>query len=62
MGRTIPVRAVTVATDGFEAGTRLRTKYLGRVWASAAVRGMPYSTGHCLETALDAPSLVSPPR
>src|SRR5438132_1705732 len=42
---TIPARAVVLAAGGFEANPEMRTRYLGRNWDLARVRGPPYNTG-----------------
>lgn len=50
--RTIAAGAVVLACGGFEANTEWRTRYLGRGWESAKVRGTKYNTGDGLEMAL----------
>src|SRR5207247_2482292 len=45
---TIPARAVVLAAGGFEANPEMRTRYLGRNWDLARVRGTPYNTGDAI--------------
>src|SRR2546428_9194919 len=54
---TIPARAVVLASGGFEANTEMRTRYLGRNWELARVRGTPYNTGDGIRMALDIGAL-----
>src|SRR5437899_3272865 len=54
---TIPGRAVVLASGGFEANTEMRTRYLGRNWELARVRGTPYNTGDGIRMALDIGAL-----
>src|SRR2546428_3370676 len=56
---TIPARAVVLAAGGFEANPPKRTRYLGRHWDLARVRGTPYNTGGGLPV---APEIGAPPR
>lgn len=48
----IKAKAVVLAAGGFEANPRMRVQFLGPSWDSAHVRGTPYNTGECLETAI----------
>ena len=50
---TIAARAVVLAAGGFEANSEMRTRYLGRNWDLARVRGTPYNTGDAIRMALD---------
>ena len=50
--RRITAGAVILACGGFEANTEWRTRYLGRGWDLAKVRGTKYTTGCGLEMAL----------
>ena len=50
---TIAARAVVLAAGGFEANAEMRTRYLGRNWDLARVRGTPYNTGDAIRMALD---------
>lgn len=50
---TIPARAVVLAAGGFEANAEMRTRYLGRNWDLARVRGTPYNTGDGIKMALE---------
>ena len=54
---TISTRAVVLASGGFEANTEMRTRYLGRNWELARVRGTPYNTGDGIRMALDIGAL-----
>ncbi len=46
--------AVVLACGGFEANTEWRTRYLGKGWDLAKVRGSRFNTGDGLRMALDA--------
>ncbi len=48
----ILARAVVLGCGGFEANAELRTRFLGKEWEKAKVRGTPYNTGDGLELAL----------
>ncbi|MBV7483795.1 FAD-dependent tricarballylate dehydrogenase TcuA [Bordetella sp. BOR01] len=48
----IRARAVILACGGFEANAEWRTKYLGKGWDMAKVRGTKYNTGDGLAMAL----------
>jgi tricarballylate dehydrogenase len=50
---TLPARSVVLASGGFEANPEMRTRYLGRDWDLARVRGTPYNTGDGIRMALD---------
>jgi len=50
-------RAVVLAAGGFEANPEMRTRYLGRNWDLARVRGTPYNTGDAIRMALDIGAL-----
>src|SRR6058998_217861 len=54
---TIPARAVVLAAGGFEANPEMRTRYLGRNWDLARVRGTPYNTGDAIRMALEVGAL-----
>jgi tricarballylate dehydrogenase len=54
---TIPARAVVLAAGGFEANPEMRTRYLGRNWDLARVRGTPYNTGDAIRMALEIGAL-----
>ena len=45
--------AVVLAAGGFEANAEMRTRYLGPLWDSIHLRGVPYNTGDGLRMALD---------
>ena len=45
-------RAVVLACGGFEANPEMRTRYLGRDWELARVRGTRYNTGEGITMAL----------
>lgn len=45
--------AVVLASGGFEANPEMRTRYLGRDWELAKVRGTRYNTGEGIRMALD---------
>ena len=45
-------KSVILACGGFEANPKMRTKYLGRGWEKAKVRGTKYNTGDGLNMAL----------
>ncbi|GAB5469320.1 MAG: FAD-dependent tricarballylate dehydrogenase TcuA [Rhodospirillales bacterium] len=49
----IPAKAVVVATGGFQANPELRTRYLGRGWEMAKVRGSRFNTGDGIRMAID---------
>lgn len=46
-------RSVILASGGFEANKEKRTKYLGKQWENAVVRGSEYNTGDGISMALD---------
>src|SRR5207247_6721311 len=48
---TIPASAVVLAAGGFEANPEMRSRYLGRNWDLARVRGTPYNTGDAIHMA-----------
>lgn len=50
--RRIGAGAVVLACGGFEANTEWRSRYLGRGWDLAKVRGTKYNTGDGLDMAL----------
>jgi tricarballylate dehydrogenase len=50
--RTISAGAVILACGGFEANTEWRSRYLGKGWDLAKVRGTKYNTGDGLAMAL----------
>lgn len=50
--KTIRTGAVILAAGGFESNPRIRAQLLGPGWDLARVRGTPYNTGDCLETAI----------
>ncbi|KAJ3496402.1 hypothetical protein NLG97_g2683 [Lecanicillium saksenae] len=50
----ITAGAVILAAGGFEANPEMRSRFLGRGWDKAAVRGTPYNTGDCLLLAQEA--------
>lgn len=54
-GRVVdyPARAVVLASGGFEANTEWRTRYLGKGWDLAKVRGTRFNTGDGIKMALD---------
>ncbi len=54
---TVEARAVVLAAGGFEANAEMRTRYLGRNWDLARVRGTPYNTGDAIRMALDIGAL-----
>ena len=45
-------RAVILGCGGFEANAEMRTRFIGKDWAKAKVRGTPHDTGEGLEMAL----------
>ena len=47
------LRAVVLASGGFEANREMRTRYLGPGWDMAKVRGTRYNTGDGIRMALD---------
>jgi tricarballylate dehydrogenase len=49
-----PADAVVLASGGFEANAAWRTRYLGRGWEFARVRGTRFNTGDGIRMALDA--------
>ena len=51
--REISCRAVVIASGGFEANPEWRTRYLGRDWDLARVRGTRHNTGEGIRMALD---------
>src|SRR3712207_5774728 len=51
--RRFDTRAVVLASGGFEANPEMRTRYLGRDWELARVRGTRYNTGEGIRMALD---------
>jgi len=51
--REIPCRAAVIASGGFEANPEWRTRYLGRDWDLARVRGTRHNTGEGIRMALD---------
>ncbi|MGH7332290.1 MAG: FAD-dependent tricarballylate dehydrogenase TcuA [Candidatus Rokuibacteriota bacterium] len=53
----LAARAVVLAAGGFEANGEMRTRYLGRNWDLARVRGTPYNTGDAIRMALDIGAL-----
>jgi tricarballylate dehydrogenase len=53
----LEARAVVLAAGGFEANGEMRTRYLGRNWDLARVRGTPYNTGDAIRMALDVGAL-----
>jgi len=53
----LEARAVVLAAGGFEANPEMRTRYLGRNWDLARVRGTPYNTGDAIRMALDVGAL-----
>ena len=50
---TILARAVVLCAGGFQANAEMRTRYLGKDWDLARVRGTPYNTGDGIRMALD---------
>ncbi len=50
----VRARAVIIACGGFEANAEWRTRYLGRGWDLAKVRGSRFNTGDGIRMALDA--------
>ncbi len=49
----IPAPAVVLASGGFEANPEWRTRYLGKDWELARVRGTRHNTGDGIRMALD---------
>jgi tricarballylate dehydrogenase len=47
----LPARAVVLGCGGFESNPELRTRFIGKDWAKAKVRGTPHNTGKGLEMA-----------
>src|SRR5207249_10725278 len=54
---TSPARAVVLAAGGFEANPEMRTRYLGRNWDLARLRGTPDNTGDGLPIAAEIGAL-----
>ena len=50
----VSAKAVVLACGSFEANTEWRTRYLGRGWDLAKVRGSRFNTGDGLRMAMDA--------
>jgi tricarballylate dehydrogenase len=51
--RSLGARAVVLCAGGFQANAEMRTRYLGRDWDLARVRGTPYNTGDGIRIALE---------
>ncbi|MFT5445733.1 MAG: tricarballylate dehydrogenase [Gammaproteobacteria bacterium] len=51
--RDINVKAVILASGGFEANPEMRTRYLGPGWELVKVRGTRFNTGGGIQMALD---------
>ena len=51
--REMEADAVVLASGGFQANTEWRTRYLGKNWDLAKIRGSRFSTGDGLKMALD---------
>jgi tricarballylate dehydrogenase len=51
--REIHSRSVVLATGGFEANPEMRSRYLGRGWELAKVRGTRFNTGTGIRMAID---------
>ena len=51
--KRIDAKAVVLACGGFEANPEMRTRYLGRDWALARVRGTRFNTGEGIRMALE---------
>jgi tricarballylate dehydrogenase len=51
--RNINVKAVVLASGGFEANPEMRTRYLGPGWELVKVRGTRFNTGGGIQMALD---------
>ena len=51
--RDINVKAVVLASGGFEANPEMRTRYLGPGWELVKVRGTRFNTGGGIQMALD---------
>jgi len=49
----IRARSVVLATGGFEANPEMRSRYLGRDWELAKVRGTRFNTGAGIRMAID---------
>jgi tricarballylate dehydrogenase len=49
----IRARSVVLATGGFEANPEMRSRYLGRGWELAKVRGTRFNTGTGIRMAID---------
>ena len=52
--RTVNAKSVVLAAGGFQANTEWRTKYLGKGYELAKVRGTRFNTGDGIKMALDA--------
>jgi len=56
--REIAAGAVVLGAGGFQANTEMRTRYLGKGWDLAKVRGTRYNTGDGIQAALDAGAIA----